>query len=212
MLEWFGTEGDRLAAAFKATFGAMPRPFGSRSMAVGGVSDGADGVQWNAKYDPRDRRQWASVNLEGMKYTGWPVAHLIRRELLNQTLPALAAATEDPQGIEVRWRRDYWQASARPPIVEADISPTPIPLGQLTDAAWQQALEGARDCLQWNPEPRRARQQVILAASGAVVEGEVSPHLTITRVAERYIPWEEFLAETKRRLRPFYDWARERAR
>jgi hypothetical protein len=212
MLDWFGPEGDRLTAAFKTTFGAAPRPFGTRSMPVGGVSDGAEGVQWNAKYDPRDRRQWASVNLEGMKYSGWPVARLIQRELRHPTLPALAARAGDPEGIEVRWRRDYWQASARPRILEADIGPTPIALRELTEAAWRQALEGARDCLEWQPNIRRARQRVTLAAAYTAVEGDVSPHLTITLVAERYRPWDEFLDETRRRLRPFYDWARERVR
>jgi hypothetical protein len=92
MLEWLGDEGERLCKAFTETFGQPCQPFGKRSTWIGGVSDGAPGVQWNASYDPRDRRQWVSVNLEGLEYEGWPVSRLIRRELADPKLLSVAQA------------------------------------------------------------------------------------------------------------------------
>lgn len=97
MLEWLGDEGDRLRQAFIATFGQRCRAFGNQSTSIGGVSDDAEGVQWNASYDPRDLRKWVSVNLEGMEYDGWPVARLIRRELTNpKLLDVVKTATSTP--------------------------------------------------------------------------------------------------------------------
>jgi hypothetical protein len=211
-LDWFGAEGGRLISAFASKFGVKPRPFGTRATVVGGVSDNAEGVQWNASYDPRDRRQWAGVNLEGMKYEGWPVARLIRRETLNPMLPGLARKVQDPETVEVRWIRDYWQASARPVIVEATIAPTPLSLGLLTEGQWKQALEGAHQCFDSREGLRRAKQRVTLAAGGRQIEGEVSPHLTITVSSERYAPWDEFLATARERLEVIYQWALDRSR
>ncbi|MDE0234381.1 MAG: hypothetical protein OXM62_05190 [bacterium] len=46
-----------------------------------GISDGNEGVQWNAGYYSHDGAVWLGVNLEGMKYDDWPVARLIEREI-----------------------------------------------------------------------------------------------------------------------------------
>src|SRR5689334_6111475 len=89
MLDWLGDEGDRLREAFINSFGPRCEPFGKQSTWIGGVSDGAEGVQWNASFDPRDERQWVSVNLEGIEYNDWPVARLIRRELATRSFSAL---------------------------------------------------------------------------------------------------------------------------
>jgi hypothetical protein len=176
-LEWLGDEGDRLCKAFIDVFGEPCQAFGKQSTFIGGVSNGAQGVQWNASYDPRDQRQWASVNLEGMEYDGWPVSRLIRRELASPKLLAVVETTSSTPPIEVRWARDYWQVHARPSILEADILPTPILIGELTDANWRQALEGAKDCLDpLRNRKGRARQRVTLAGSGQQVLGHVTPH------------------------------------
>ncbi|MDE2795442.1 MAG: hypothetical protein OXL34_11540 [Gemmatimonadota bacterium] len=51
------------------------------SRGILGVSDGIEGVQWNAGCRARDGTVWLGVNLEGIKYDDWPVARLIEREL-----------------------------------------------------------------------------------------------------------------------------------
>ena len=65
---------DALKTCFRDVFGCRGREFGSLSRGVLGISDGNEGVQWNAGYYPRDGAVWLGVNLEGMKYDDWPVA------------------------------------------------------------------------------------------------------------------------------------------
>jgi hypothetical protein len=213
MLEWLEDEGDRLRRAFIDAFGQSCEAFGKQSTWIGGVSDGAEGVQWNASYDPRDQRQWVSVNLEGKEYDGWPVARLIRRELVRPKLLAVAENTTRTPSIEVRWTRDYWQVRARPAIREADIDPTPLPLDELTEESWRQALNGAQECLDpLRNRKGRATQRVTLLGSGQEVRGPVTPHLTVTLYAMSFQPWPEIFEEAKKRLRPYYDWATKQAR
>ena len=213
MLEWLGGEGDRLREAFTATFGQRCRAFGNRATSIGGVSDDAKGVQWNASYDPRDQRKWVSVNLEGMAYDGWPVARLIRRELARPKLLDVVMSRTSATPIEVRWRRDYWQVHARPAIREAEIAPTPLLVSELTERSWQQALEGAQECLDVRPDRvGRAVQRVTLLGSAQEVSGQVSPHLTLTVYPVSTKPWLEVLEHAKSLLQPYYEWATEQAR
>lgn len=210
MLEWLGREGEELHRAFRRVFGEG-FPFGSPAIRIGGLSDGNGGVQWNAAFDPQSEKKWVGVNLEGLKYDGWPVARLIRRELESPTLPALARRLDDAERIEVLWARDFWQATARPRILEGQIRPTPIRLSRLGEEAWHRALDGALACLD---ETRdflgRATQQVTLESDRRRVEGPVSPHLTFKLPMEGTHSWESFLQDAKRRMQPLHDWAGER--
>jgi hypothetical protein len=61
MLDWLGIEGDRIAAAFRRVFGERARPFGSRPIGWGGLSDGNEGVQWNVGFDPREGEHWVGL-------------------------------------------------------------------------------------------------------------------------------------------------------
>ena len=61
---------DTLKSLFRDIFQCRGRDFGSPSRGVLGISDGNEGVQWNAGYYPRDGAVWLGVNLEGMKYDG----------------------------------------------------------------------------------------------------------------------------------------------
>lgn len=211
MLEWLGDEGDQLRRAFEQVVGGEPRPFGSSSTRIGGVSDGNEGVQWNAGIHPDEEWRWVGVNLEGMEYSEWPVERLIRRELESPTLPGLARMVEDASLTEVIWRRDYWQAASRPKILERNITPTPISLDRLTEERWWQALAGARLCLDPDRGWRgRASQEVTLSAANRKVQGPVSPHLTI-RWKTGTADWTAFLEEGTSRLRPIYEWAVSRA-
>ena len=212
MLDWLGVEGDQLHTAFRHVFGDRIRPFGSRSLHTGGLSDGNQGVQWNAGYDPRTGEQWVGVNLEGMQYDGWPIARLIERELRTLKLLDVIKSVSNPDPARVQWTRDYWQATSRPPIVETHIAQTPVRLSRLDEAAWRAALAEALDCLDPARLHRgRATQHVTLAASGRRVAGPVSPHLTVVFPALARVPWLDFLVEAKSRMHPFYDWAAEQA-
>lgn len=212
MLGWLGSDGDRIAAAWRRVFGEDARPFGSATLGWGGLSDGNEGVQWNAGFDPRAGERWIGVNLEGMKYDGWPVARLITRELSRPLLHDHIERMRDTAGIRVIWTRDYWQATSRPRILEKYIEPTPILLDALTPGAWRQALSGARECLEFHGrEVRRGTQLVTLAATGRGVEGPVSPHLTFRLSADSITTWEEFFREGKARLQPLYEWTEVRS-
>ena len=81
MSQLSGSPADTLKALFREIFQCPGRDFGSPSRGVLGISDGNEGVQWNAGYYIRDGAVWLGVNLEGMKYDGWPVARLIEREI-----------------------------------------------------------------------------------------------------------------------------------
>ena len=100
------------------------------------------------------------VNLEGMKYDDWPVARLIEREISRPLLlTRYRRKVARPDKVTVLWARDAWQYSARPRIKEADLAPTPIPLDRLDGQGWEDALRGARECL--NPRKQhRGRKKV----------------------------------------------------
>lgn len=212
ILDWLGEDGDRLRKAFVHVFGETQRAFGSRARRIGGLSDGNEGVQWNAGYNPDTGEAWVGVNLEGMQYHDWPVARLIWRELQTPTLPSLVRKLQNTRDVVVRWRRDYWQAASRPPIEEKDIAPTPILASQLTEDLWRKALEGAAGCLDATESGAgRATRQVTLSVSKQRVTGPVSPHLTILVPSAAPFDWELYFSRARAQLQPFYDWAVERA-
>ena len=170
---------DALKRCFRDVFRCRGRGFGSRPRGVLGISDGNEGVQWNAGYRPRDGAARLGVNLEGMKYDDWPVARLIERELARPLLLApYRRWVARPGEVIVRWTRDAWQGPARPPIRERYLDPTPLALDRLDDEGWADALREARDCL--DPERgHRGRRtvEVTLLPSEQRVEREVTPHL-----------------------------------
>ena len=177
---------DTLKSLFRDIFQCRGRDFGSPSRGVLGISDGNEGVQWNAGYYPGDGAVWLGVNLEGMKYDDWPVARLIEREisrplLLTRYRPQVAR----PDKVTVLWSRDAWQYSARRLIREANIAPTPVALDRLDGQGWADALRGARECLDPRRQHRgRRKVSVTLLPSKRhpwerQVEMDVSPHLKI---------------------------------
>lgn len=113
--------------------------------------------------------------------------------------------------LEGLWSRDYWQRTARPRRLEGNIAPTPLALSALTEESWRQALCGALGCLDASRgRMGRARQRVTLARGSIAVEGEVSPHLTLKWFTTQRRRWQEFFAEGKELLQPYYEWARTR--
>jgi len=179
-----GTKGleertDIVIGLFRDLFACKGQRFGSRSLGVLGISDGCEGVQWNAAYTKRDGAAWLGVNLEGMLYDGWPVARLIEREISHPLLPTeYRDRVPRPEMVTVNWWRDAWQVSSRVRITESSLSPTPIALDRLDGDGWAHALRQARECL--DPERGyrgRRRTKVTLLRSGRIVERWVSPHL-----------------------------------
>ena len=108
---------EALRRCFRDVFACCGREFGSLPRGVLGVSDGIEGVQWNAGYRTRDGTAWLGVNLEGMRYNDWPVARFIERELSRPLLlTRYRGWVARPGRVIVRWTRDAWQVRARPPI------------------------------------------------------------------------------------------------
>ena len=169
-------EVEAVIQTFEDLFAVSARPFGNPTK---GASDGKDGVQWNAYFE--EGGAFLGVNLEGMKYQGWPakgrawpVFTLIQRELESPTLVDFGASLVGRDEIELSWRRDAWQIQSRAAIEEGNIKPTPIVLSALTAEAWQNALKEARDCF---AEDGGRAVQTVTRTSGVVEEMEVSPHL-----------------------------------
>ena len=87
-----------LKSCFRDVFGGRGGDVGSPCRGVLGISDGNEGVQWNAGYYPRDGAVWLGVNLEGMKYDDWPVARLNRA----RDLPSAPPDPVSPEGCKAR--------------------------------------------------------------------------------------------------------------
>ena len=177
---------DALKTHFRDVFRCPGRVFGSPSRGVLGISDGNEGVQWNAAYYPRDGAVELGVNLEGMKYDDWPVARLIEREISRPLLlTRYRRKVARPDRVTVLWSRDAWQVSARLRIKEASIAPTPIALDLLDGQGWAEALRGARECLDPGRQLRGRRKVLVTLLPSKPhpwerqVEMDVSPHLKI---------------------------------
>ncbi|MDE2782199.1 MAG: hypothetical protein OXK77_04515 [Gemmatimonadota bacterium] len=208
---------DALKSLFRDIFGCPGRDFGSPSRGVLGISDSNDGVQWNAGYRPGDGFIWLGVNLEGMRYDDWPVARLIEREIFRPVLltPYRGRVTR-PDEVTVQWTRDAWQYSARPPIREANLGPTPNVLDSLNGQGWTDALRGARECLDPRRQHRGRRKVPVTVLPSKRhpwerrVEMYVSPHLKIgTALAEitGRAMW-----EARDNLEPLYEFVAEQSR
>ncbi len=202
---------ENLKVAFAQSFGVTPRPFGGPTSSSVGVSDNANGVQWNATVNRSDGTARLGVNLEGMEYDGWPMARLIERELAEPMLPGMASAAADD--VAVSLMRDAWQASARLPIRERHIKGSPVRLAALTNRQWEKMLREAYECLEPERNHRGRAKQVVTLPSGQV-EKQVSPHLIITTplmTLSSVAAAEGALGDARRTLQPLYDFVRDRS-
>lgn len=191
---------------FRDLFECDGRLFGNP---VAGISDGIEGVQWNAGYD---EIAWIGVNLEGMLYDGWPIARLIEREISD---PLLLSRYRDrvprPEAITVAWSRDAWQARSRPPIRNALIAPTPIALDRLDSDGWKHALLQARECLDPERGHRgRRRTKVTLVRSGRKVQLGVTPHFHFRTRFDESAP--QSMRRAKDNLEALHQFTRHQAR
>ncbi len=197
---------------FRDLFDCDGQRFGSPSLGVLGISDGLDGVQWNAGYSRSEQTASLGVNLEGKKYDDWPVARLIEREMSHPILlTQYRARVARPEMVTVSWQRDAWQVSSRVRIKESRLSPTPIELDRLDGDGWTRALRRARDCLDPKREYRgRRRTKVTLRRSGQMVEREVSPHLHFKMCIVETAP--DAMRRAKSNLEGLHEWAAHQAR
>jgi len=162
-----------LTVAFRRVLGCEPRQFKDQAS---GLTDDRDGVQWHAVILREDDSLHFGVNLEGMKYDGWPIARLLHRELEAPQLPDLVALLPRSDDISLRVTLDAWQASIRPPIEEWHLCWRP--LAGLGEAEWRDVVEravglfaGSRDA------PARGEREVTLTSTGEKRTMPTSPHL-----------------------------------
>jgi hypothetical protein len=173
-----------ILAEFNSLLEIRGRPFGQLNKPRFGMSDDVLGVQWNIALHRNNEAVHLGVNLEGMKYDGWPIAHFILAELESPTMRQLTNEVTTPEEVVVRLRRDAWQATSRPNIKEGLIGEKEHRLAELSDERWLTILQEALSCLSAERNYRgRAKQMVTLEkkpANGSQVrEMPVSPHLTI---------------------------------
>jgi hypothetical protein len=206
MLEWIGQEGERIAAAFERIFRREGMTFGRPALHWGGLHDGNEGVQWNMGFDPDVPERWIGVNLEGLKYDGWPIARLIRKEQQRATLPGLIASHPELAATRLILERDYWTGRNRGHVERA----ADLPLRDVTDAAWRRVLADARGCLAASSGGRGTRM-FTPKSGGPPRESEVTPHLTFRLGVPAVESWEQFIREGIDRLDPLYEWTLERA-
>ncbi len=213
----FTHHADTLKTLFRDVFRCPGRDFGSPLRGALGISDGNEGVQWNAAYYPGDGAIWLGVNLEGMKYDDWPVARLIEREMSRPLLlTRYRRKVARSDRVTVVWARDAWQVTARPRIKEANIAPTPITLDRLDGQGWEDALRSARECL----DPRkqlRGRRKVLVTLLPSKrhpwerqVEMDVSPHLKIRTPLVEITP--RAMREARENLEALYEFATHQSR
>ena len=159
-------ECQQLIDAFRSRFG-VGRGFGSPALGHRGVSDGEEGVQMNC-WTEKEGPAFASVNLEGKKYNGWPIARFIEREMAGSTLMDVVDRLPPHARIEIVWMRDAWGTDGgRLSIKEQFIGGTPIPIGDLTVETWSACLAGAWACLSQDKNGRgRRRSQTVTTTTG----------------------------------------------
>lgn len=206
MLNWLGAEGSVIADAFERVFRCGGTPFGSSALRWGGMHDGAEGVQWNVGMDPRLPERWVSVNLEGLKYDGWPLARLIAKEMRRPTLPALVSVSPRLGAVRMLMRREFWTGRNR--VHREQVAD--LPLSNITEPEWRHVLSEARNCLA-SSSGGRGRATFVPKTGGAPVSAEMTPHLAFRVTAVEVDDWERFIRDGLDRLDPLYEWTAERA-
>jgi len=187
------------------------QPFGQTNKPYFGISDGREGVQWNLQVFTKEDKARLGVNLEGLKYYGWPIATLIQAELEAPQLLQLVPRLKDPESITLRFSRDAWQAAARLSIVEEHLGGREYRLPEITADLWRTILTEALGCLDKERNYLgRAQQEVTLKSAGPQADKRtvsVSPHLTIWTAVDPSSGSLEDLSSAIERLMPIHQWA-----
>lgn len=187
------------------------RPFGQLNKPGFGMSDGNEGVQWNIVISTDDENVHLGVNLEGMKYSNWPIANLILSELEKPTIKELKTKLENLKSIFIQFKRDAWQVTSRPDIVEKYFCGREFSLLEMDSKLWISILEEALTCLNEKQQYRgRNKQTVTLAKKPRNGEQirimDVSPHLAIRTQIDLSGDTELNLRRGILQLEPVYKW------
>ena len=211
------TSAEDLIGAFGAEFGVAvtdENRFGSVSLGWLGVCDGAEGVQWNTWLHRAENAAYVAVNLEGLKYDGWPIARFIEREFRHTRLFEVARQLAAPESIQMIFHRDAWRFASRPAIEERHIGLSGRALTEIDPEGWKRTLQEAYDCLDAERGHRHRGRQMVTTKSGRV-ELSVSPHLQfrqrISDAAEAQREWTSRLRGAQEVLQPLYTFVKEQA-
>lgn len=197
--------------SFTVLLGIKGRPFGQLNQPEFGMSDGVEGVQWNLLISTETGEIRVGVNLEGMRYSDWPITTFILSELENPTIDKLKADLHDVDRIFVWFTRDAWQVQSRPKILERYLGGGPLRISGVDSALWAALLKEALDCLDESKGCRgRSRQEVTLANQPKKGERKrvmpVSPHLNVWTFIERTGNVRADLEAGIKRLTPVHGW------
>jgi hypothetical protein len=200
-----------LLQSFTEVTNCKGRPFGQLNKPYFGMSDGNEGVQWNIAIDTEAREIRLGINLEGMKYTNWPIANFILNELENPSVEELNNRLEAQLPIIVRFTRDAWQVTSRPNILEKYIGGREVPISELNSQRWNSVLREALACLNDAKDYRgRATQEITLSnqpSKGSRTKSmQVSPHLTIWTPINLSDDIASSLKAGVKRLEPVHEW------
>jgi hypothetical protein len=200
-----------LLQMFTSLLNIKGTPFGQLNKPSFGMSDGNEGVQWNIVVLTNTKEVRLGVNLEGKKYSNWPVASLILSELREPTLQMLNRQVRRPSDIYIQFLRDAWQVTSRPAIKEQTIGRKIVPICDLSKDLWNLILMESIECLNADKSHRgRNKQQITLANKPKNGEQkrtmEVSPHLIIWTPIDMSGNIELQLKRGLTDLRPIYEW------
>lgn len=197
--------------AFTSVFGCEGSQFGSGLHGNFGFHEPNEGLQWNAYANTNRNAVYLGVNLEGMKYTDWPIARFLEHELSTGGFVDLKNNLEYPDLAVVFMARNAWQMAARPRIIEGLIGNKPYPLDSLNANTWREIVSEAYECLEPVNHRGRALQTVTMENTGEKREMQVSPHLTVATMLWKVAPNNldaaiEIIKAKKDQLQPIYDY------
>lgn len=210
---------DSLFRAFTSSLNIKGQKFGPSNKPYFGMSDGNNGVQWNISIYTKlstyadDKRFQMGVNLEGMKYDGWPISRFILSEIKEPKIQEISANLNKPDNIYIRFTRDAWQVQSRPCIDEKYIGGSEPSFSQISPDQWLRILSEALDCLDREKNfLGRAKQRVTRKKKSEngeqLCDMEVTPHLTIWTPLILSENMQRTIAETISELKPVYDWVK----
>lgn len=181
------------------------------SQPVFGMSDGKKGVQWNLAILSDRKEIQLGVNLEGMKYLNWPIATFILSELKNPSIDKLKSKLVHPELAFIRFRRDAWQVTSRPNIVEKYFGGSEIAISEMDSDLWIAILGEALDSLNKQKAYRGRNKQTVtlvkIPKKGEQVRTmQVSPHLTIWTSIALSGDIEINLKRGITQLKPVHEW------
>jgi hypothetical protein len=137
--------------------GSPEHQWSEEDRAEGWVSDGNNGVQWNAGTElvaATSVEISFGVNLEGKKYNErYPIYKLIKRELERPLVFEAIEEIDRPKDIEVHLLRDAYLRQGRPRYYRERVI-LETSLEKLNAESWRHALTQALNCYDSRGEPR----------------------------------------------------------